>query len=163
MIVLEKWDSKKPLSVIYCEGEKELFYIKRFLIENPEREESIISDHPKSYLEKIFTDYRPMAEVVFVKMRGQDRSDNLELNLDEFISIKGINAMGNQLTKNKVLEINNLEPLKYTLPEPKEAAEIDVVDEETVIVEKEQPTINEESTSEAEDISDDDEGQTSLF
>ena len=108
MIVLEKWDPKKPLSAIYWEGEKELFYVKRFLIDNPDKEETIITDHPDSYLEKIFTDYRPMAEVVFVKKRGQERDENLEVNLEEFIAVKGITAMGNQLTKEKVLEINTM-------------------------------------------------------
>lgn len=130
MIILEKWDPKKPLSAIYWEGEKELFYVKRFLIENPDKEETIITDHPNSYLEKIFTDYRPMAEVVFAKKRGQEREENMELNLEEFISIKGIGAMGNQLTKEKVLEINTIEPLPYEPPAPIEPEEIDVVDEE---------------------------------
>ncbi len=130
MIILEKWDPKKPLSAIYWEGEKELFYVKRFLIENPDKEETIITDHPNSYLEKIFTDYRPMAEVVFAKKRGQEREENMELNLEEFISIKGIGAMGNQLTKEKVLEINTMEPLPYEPPAPVEPEEIDVVDEE---------------------------------
>ncbi len=130
MIILEKWDPKKPLSAIYWEGEKELFYVKRFLIENPDKEETIITDHPNSYLEKIFTDYRPMAEVVFAKKRGQEREENLELNLEEFIAVKGITAMGNQLTKEKVLEINTMEPLPYEPPAPVEPEEIDVVDEE---------------------------------
>lgn len=130
MIVLEKWDPRKPISAIYWEGEKELFYVKRFLIEHPEREETIITDHPNSYLEKIFTDHRPIAEVIFTKKRGQEREDNLELNLEEFIAIKGINAMGNQLTREKVLEINALAPLHYEAPEPVEPEEMDVVDEE---------------------------------
>jgi len=130
MIILEKWDPKKPLSAIYWEGEKELFYVKRFLIENPDKEETIITDHPNSYLEKIFTDYRPMAEVVFSKKRGQDREENLEVNLEEFIAVKGITAMGNQLTKEKVLEINTMEPLPYEPPAPTEPEEMDVVDEE---------------------------------
>ncbi len=133
MIVLEKWDPAKPLSAIYWEGEKELFYVKRFLIEHPDKVESIITDHPKSYLEKIFTDYRPMAEVVFAKKRGQDRQDNLEVNLEEFISVKGISAMGNQLTKDKVLEINAMDSLPYEKPEPIATNEIEVVDEENVI------------------------------
>ncbi len=132
MIVLEKWDSKKPLSVIYWEGEKELFYVKRFLIENPDREENIISEHPKSYLEKVFTDYRPMAEIVFAKKRGKDRQDNIVINMEEFIAIKGISALGNQLTKYKVLEINALEALHYETKEPISVSDIDVVDEETV-------------------------------
>ena len=42
MIILEKWNWNKPLSVIYWEGDKELFYVKRFLIDNPDREELII-------------------------------------------------------------------------------------------------------------------------
>jgi topoisomerase-4 subunit A len=132
MIVLEKWDPKKPLTAIYWEGEKVLFYVKRFMIEHPEKEEYIISDHPKSYLERIFTSHRPVAEVVFVKERGKDRKDNIEVDLEEFISVKGISAMGNQLTKDKVLEINALDPLPYEAPEPVPAADIDVVEEETV-------------------------------
>lgn len=140
MIILEKWDPKKPLSAIYWEGEKELFYVKRFLIEHPEKEETIISDHPNSYLEKIFTDYRPMAEVVFAKKRGQERDENMEINLEEFIAVKGINALGNQLTKDKVLEINTLDPLPYEPPAPMEAEDMDVVDLEDLGVAGEDTT-----------------------
>jgi topoisomerase-4 subunit A len=132
MIVLEKWKPLKPITAIYWEGEKELFYVKRFLIENPDREENILTSHPKSYLEKIFTDYRPMAEVVFAKKRGVERKPNLEVNLEEFIAVKGITAMGNQLTREKVLEINSLEPLPYEEPEKKDARDLEVVDQEDV-------------------------------
>ena len=151
MIVLEKWEPKKPLSAIYWDGEKELFYVKRFLVENPDKEEVIISDHPNSYLEKIFTEYRPMAEVVFVKQRGKEREDNLEVNLEEFIAIKGITALGNQLTKDKVLEINTLDPLPYDPPKEVSAEDMDVVDEEAV------------SEENNDDENDDGEGQTKLF
>jgi topoisomerase-4 subunit A len=113
MIVLEQWKKNKPITVIYWAGDKELFYVKRFLIDQPEREELVISDHPKSYLEKVFTDYRPVAELVFVKERNKERKDNLEIDLESFIAVKGISALGNQLTKDKVLEINALDPLPY--------------------------------------------------
>ena len=167
MIVLEKWIPKKPISAIYWEGEKELFYVKRFLIDNPDKEEVIITEHPKSYLERVFTDYLPVAEIVFAKKRGEDRQDNLELNLEEFISIKGITAMGNQLTKEKVLEINALSPLPYEAPEPIPAEEIDVIDEEDV---NEDISKNEDRTSTSTNHKDsndeppiDEEGQTLLF
>lgn len=117
IVVLEKWEPEKPISLIYWDGERELFYVKRFLVENPEREEKIITDHPKSYLEIVFTDYRPMAEVVFVKERNKDRKENLEINLEEFIVIRGIQTLGNQLTRDKVLEINALEPLEPPVKE----------------------------------------------
>ncbi len=160
MIVLEKWIPNKPLTAIYWEGEKELFYIKRFLIENPDKDETIITSHPKSYLEKLFTDYRPVAELVFAKKRGQERKDNQEVNLEEFIGIKGITAMGNQLTKEKVLEINALKPLPYEAPEKHEAKDIEVVDEENVT-----PASKTANTPKADDENEDDskEGQTKLF
>ena len=113
MIVLEKWEAKKPITVIYWEGEKELFYVKRFLIDHPDKEELVITDHPKSYLETVFTDYRPLVELVFAKKRGKHREENSVINLEEFISIKGIAALGNQLTKDKIIEINAKEPLFY--------------------------------------------------
>ena len=165
MIILEKWEPKKPLSAIYWDGEKELFHVKRFLIENPDRDEHIISEHTKSYLEKLFTDHRPMAEVVFVKERGKDRRQNMEVNLEEFIAVKGITAMGNQLTKDKVLEINALEPLPYESPEPLPAEEIDVVDEEAVIPESTE--VKKKKANPANDDSpageSDEEGQITLF
>jgi len=168
MILLEKWNPEKPLSAIYWEGEKEMFYVKRFLIEQPDKEENILTDHAKSYLEKIFTDYRPQAEVVFAKKRGKDRQENLVLDLEEFISVKGISAMGNQLTKEKVLEINGLEPLPHEVPEETKTEEIEVVDEENVGTPeakekpaKEKPKENPSpSKKKGEDT---DEGQTTLF
>src|SRR5690606_23987610 len=38
MIVLEKWIPKKPISAIYYDGEKERYFVKRFLIENRSEE-----------------------------------------------------------------------------------------------------------------------------
>ncbi len=169
MIVLEKWDKRKPLSAIYWEGEKELYYIKRFLIEQPDKEDLIITENSKSYLERIFTDYRPMAQIVFVKKRGEDRQENWELNLEEFISIKGITAMGNQLTKEKVLEINTLEALPYTPPEPEKAEEIEVIEEETVDdetnddFEKPFPKSTSKEIDDDEDLRRDESGQGLLF
>ncbi|NJX16258.1 DNA gyrase/topoisomerase IV subunit A [Tamlana crocina] len=132
MIVLEKWVPKKPISAVYYNGEKELYYVKRFLIEQEGKEESFISDHPNSQLEIVSTDWKPMAEVVFAKERGKDRKDNLVVNLEEFIAIKGISALGNQLTKDKVNQINLLDPLPYEAPEEVHADDLEVVDETDV-------------------------------
>ncbi len=129
MVVLEKWKPKKPISAIYWEGEKEIFYVKRFLIENEDKEEFFITEHEKSYLEIISTDYKPVVEVIFNKERNKDQKDNLLINLEEFIAIKGIGAQGNQLTKEKVKQINSLDPLPFEEPEEVPAEEMEVVDE----------------------------------
>ncbi|WP_299381497.1 DNA gyrase/topoisomerase IV subunit A [uncultured Lacinutrix sp.] len=132
MIVMEKWIPKKPISAVYFDGEKEKHYVKRFVIENESREESFITEHEKSQLEIVSTDWKPMAEIVFVKERGKDRRENEEINIEEFISVKGITALGNQLTKHKINQVNLLEPLPYDEPEEVSVEVIDVVDEVVV-------------------------------
>ena len=177
MIVLEKWEPKKPITVIYWEGEKELFYVKRFLIDSPDKEELVITNHPKSYLETVSTDHRPVVELVFTKKRGKEREENSEINLEEFISIKGITALGNQLTKDKIIEINTKEPLFYESPDQTPIEDMEVVEEETVLVETkidelplEQDSITEITDAKKEELNDkapdpetDGKGQTFLF
>ncbi|BDW94013.1 DNA topoisomerase IV subunit A [Flagellimonas marinaquae] len=132
MIVLEKWNPEKPISVVHYVGDKERFYLKRFLIENPNREEVVIDEDPKSYLELVSTDWRPRLEIEFVKPRGKDPKPNLEVNVEDFIAIKGIKALGNQLTPEKVKNINTMEPLPFEEPEEQKTEEIEVVDEEQI-------------------------------
>jgi topoisomerase-4 subunit A len=145
MIVLEKWIPEKPLSAIYFEGEKGKYFVKRFMIDNPNKEELFISEHPKSQLEIVVTDYRPMVEVVFSK-----RSlDALKVNLEDFIAVKGIKAIGNQLTSEKIRQVNRLEPLPYT---PPIIEEVEVTDEEILESESHESTGTDQSTVSSEAI-----------
>ena len=132
IIVLEKWSPKKPVSAIYWEGEKEKFYVKRFIIENEEKEENFIGEHPKSYLEIVSTDYLPVVEVVYTKIRGKDQKPNDLVELEEFISIKGIKALGNQLTSEKVKQVNLLDPKPFIEPEETAPEDMEVEGEERV-------------------------------
>jgi len=160
MIVLEKWIPKKPISVIYFDGEKERYYVKRFLIETEEKEEIFISEHPKSQLEIIAVDYRPMAEVVFSK-RSLDKK---EINFEEFIAVKGIKAQGNQLTTDKIKQVNLLASLPYEEPEEQVVEEVEVVEEEVISTSEESPAsavINKNTSKEENNTSDD--GQITLF
>ena len=129
--IMEKWVPEKPISVIYYDGEKERVFVKRFVVENENREELVITEHPKSQLLFVSADWRPMAEVVFTKEKGKEK-ENLTVNLEEFISVKGIKALGNQLTTDKVKTINTLESLPYEEPQEEELIEEDLGDEEIV-------------------------------
>ncbi|WP_264529595.1 DNA gyrase/topoisomerase IV subunit A [Flavobacterium sp. N502540] len=115
MIVLEKWKPKKPISAIYYDGEKERYFLKRFLVENEGKEESFITDHPNSQLEIVSTDYRPVAQLVFAKVKGVQKED-LHIDVEDFIAVKGFKALGNQLTTDKLKQVNLLEPLPYEEP-----------------------------------------------
>ena len=159
MIVLEKWKPNKPISAIYFDGEKERYYIKRFLIETTEKEEIFITEHSKSQLEIVATDYRPVVEVQYSK-----RSlENEEVNLEEFISIKGIKALGNQLTTEKIKQVNLLESLLFEEPVDEKIEEVEVVDEE--VIEDKLPLEVEESVTKKpvlEELSADEKAKTAL-
>lgn len=142
-IVMEKWIPKKPLTAVYWEGQKERYYVKRFLIENKDKEELIITDDPKSQLELVSTDERPVLEIEYRKPRGKEQKPNDEMDLEEFISVKGIHAQGNQLTTESTNQLSLLEPL---------------------LVEKQDETDDEDTDEEEESNSQENsEGQGSLF
>ncbi|CAD0009556.1 DNA gyrase/topoisomerase IV subunit A [Flavobacterium salmonis] len=134
MIVLEKWKPKKPISAIYYDGEKERYFLKRFLVENEGKEESFITDHPNSQLEIVSTDYRPVAQLVFAKVKGVQKED-LHIDIEDFIAVKGFKALGNQLTTDKLRQVNLLDPLPYEepveeVPEKPEISDDDPVETE---------------------------------
>jgi len=172
MVVMEKWVPKKPISAIYYDGEKELYYVKRFLIENENKEELIISNHENSFLEIVSTDWKPMAEIEFKKERGKDRKENEPVNLEAFIAIKGITAQGNQLTKDKVNAIHLLEPIPYEAPEEVPAADLEVIEEENISASKTTNVQHREADSNKgldpkdsnnDDLNLDNNGQSTLF
>ncbi len=159
MILLEKWNPEKPLSAVYYEGEKEKYYIKRFVIESEGKEELFISEHPKSVLELVSTDWRPVVEVEFTKPRGKDAKPNQKIDLEDFIAVKGIKALGNVLTSEKVKSVNALEPLPFEEPEEQKPEDMEVVDEEPLDSSSEATS----NSTKAKGSKPEDEGQTLLF
>lgn len=113
MLVLEKWAPSKPISAIYFDGEKEKYYGKRFLIEQPNREELFITEHPNSYLEIVSTDWRPIIELEFNKPRGKEAKPPMQISMEDFIVPKGLKALGNQVSTEKIKNSAALEPLPY--------------------------------------------------
>ncbi|WP_294294308.1 DNA gyrase/topoisomerase IV subunit A [uncultured Chryseobacterium sp.] len=113
-LVLEKWRPNQPVTCIYYDGEKDIYFIKRFLFENtPNVQTFMPSEHPKSFIENIIVANGATAEIVFAKDKGKEREPET-VAIDEFIAVKGIKAIGNQFTKFKVKAIN------ITIPEPSE-------------------------------------------
>ena len=57
------------------------------------------------------------------------QKENQTIDLEQFISVKGIKALGNQLTIDKLKQINLLESLPYDEPEEIAPEEMEVSDE----------------------------------
>jgi topoisomerase-4 subunit A len=107
MMHIEKWVPDRPISTVYYDAEKDLHYVKRFLCEvTTDKKVSFISEGEGSYMDVVSTAYRPNVRIVYNKLLKETKNlpDN-EVNIADFIEVKGMKAQGNQLTKLKVKEI----------------------------------------------------------
>ena len=129
LICLEKWIPDKPITAVYLDREKQRYFIKRFLIESETKEDQFIK--PEGELVFLNTEWRPIIKVNYVKPRDKDPIAPLEINAEEFISVKGFKALGNQLTQQKIKNIELLEALPHE-KEEKSLEEIEVTEEEEV-------------------------------
>jgi len=111
MILLEKYVPNKPVTAGYYDKDKERYYIKRFLIDDLKREEIFIPDNAE--LLQVSYDWLPVWELYFTKPRGKDAKAPQQIDVNEFIGVKGIKAQGNLLSKIKLKSIEKLPSLPY--------------------------------------------------
>ncbi|NNC82484.1 MAG: DNA gyrase/topoisomerase IV subunit A [Flavobacteriales bacterium] len=99
LFIIEKWRPERPISVIYYDGTKERYMVKRFLAEPSSKNISFITDHPDSELFIASTYENP--EVVVEYDKRSSKKEEETFFLKELISVKGITAAGNRLTADK--------------------------------------------------------------
>ena len=139
ILLIEKLDLKKPLTAIYFEKSKKKYYIKRFLIENINKSNFFI---PKDSDLVFFTSIpRPIIEIEFNKVRGK-QYNNLIIDADQFISVKGYKAMGNVLSEKKIKKINVIKSLPFERKEDKlELNDINIKNPEVIKNDKKSQTL----------------------
>jgi topoisomerase-4 subunit A len=110
IVILEKWITEKPLTAVYYDGEKDQWFVKRFLIEPSKGPVTFISEHPKSKLTIASLLHHPVVYVRFDKRNklAKNKMDE-SIDLREFIAVKGLKAIGNRLTAYPVLNIDLLD------------------------------------------------------
>jgi len=153
MVHVEKWYPDRPISAVYFDGEKEIHFVKRFLCEvTTDKKVLFITESDGSYLDVVTTAFKPKAKIVYNKLLKETKNlpDN-EINIEEFIDVKGMKAQGNQLTKLKVKEIVLTHSIEGDEPWPElqkkvESARDESEDEET----------DEDDSKDDEDDTDDD-------
>ncbi|MDA9187510.1 DNA gyrase/topoisomerase IV subunit A [Flavobacteriaceae bacterium] len=132
--LIEKWNPTKPLTAVYFDPEKERYFMKRFLLEQTDKEDRFIKEDGQLLF--LSTEWRPVLRIMFEKHRGKDQPEPLEINAEKFIAVKGFKALGNQLTEKKIKSVELKEALPYEEMSPvKDPMEIEVdsdaVDTET--------------------------------
>ncbi len=125
MIILEKWITEKPISAIYFDGNKDRYYVKRFLPGFSKVDQNFIPNGNKIQLEIVSSDWKPVIEILFSKKSGVQK-DSITYELENLITIKGIKAQGNQLSSNKIKNINLLEPIPFNPPEKVSLTELEL-------------------------------------
>lgn len=123
MIELRKFDEGEIMSVIYIEGETQLPYIKRFVVESTQLNAPInfIGDNADARLVKISYDDLPRLIIAFNPDKNGNVPDPEEINVDEFIAVKGIKAKGKRISNKNLASYVFGEPYESAKDEPEEA------------------------------------------
>lgn len=112
-----KYDPEMVISAVYYDGNKKATLVKRFCIETNKRNTrfSFISDHKSSKL--LFASVKENPRISY-KVKIKSQTFEGDVNLAEFIEIKGWKALGNKLSDKKLTSIKEIrvEDAKKLLP-----------------------------------------------
>nr|MDA3816959.1 DNA gyrase/topoisomerase IV subunit A [Prolixibacteraceae bacterium] len=110
ILVIEKFNPKKTLSVVYWDNEQEYYYLKRFEIDDDtplNRPQSFIGDTPENKLLSITWVHYPRFEIEFGG-KNEDRVNEI-VEVAEFIAVKSFKAKGKRLTNYQVKNVKEIE------------------------------------------------------
>ncbi len=107
LMYISKFDPDAPISAVHYEGNKGWTMVKRFYVETTAVDQRFpfISDHRSSKLYFASASENPIVKYSY---KAKNEKHELELNLAEFIDVKGWKALGNKLGEFKVLKISEV-------------------------------------------------------
>ena len=161
LIHIEKWHPSRPVASVYWNPSKELYFVKRFLIEVTTKKYLFIDESCELVIATV--DYQPKVKISFNKRLKETKDLNDKIvNINNIVDVKGDKAKGNQLTRLKVKEItlmdvmedNNWpveeEPVLITADEATDSIESnDTIEDKKVI---NQPIVDTISIEESEEL-----------
>jgi topoisomerase-4 subunit A len=104
-VLICKLDMQRPLTMVYWEGEKKKYYIKRFLPEETDKKILLISEAPGSQLETITEQEFILADLKFSKDKGKDIPDQ-QFKVAGTVPVTGIKTQGKPLNyPHKIKEV----------------------------------------------------------
>ena len=137
--IIEKWNPNKIWTAVLFDADNQGYpYIKRFTMEALKKKQNFVGENPNSKLVILTDQVYPRIKVNFGGLDAY--REPMEIDVEEFIMVKGFKAKGKRITTCHIDSIEELEPTKF--PEP-------VEDEDN----SEEDTASEEEVSEDKDIS----------
>lgn len=128
ILLIEKFNASKTLSAVYFDAEQEYYYVKRFQIDESQKEVGFIGEHPGNRLITFSFAGHPRLELQF---GGKNEGREPEvIDVAEFIGVKSYKAKGKRLSVYEITTINELEPVikdEEVTKEPDEEEKPDIV------------------------------------
>lgn len=154
---IEKYNANKVWTVaLFDQDQSGFLYVKRFSMEATSRHQNFLGENAENQM-LILTDVA--FPRLLVTMGGNDSfREPIEVDAEEFISVKSFKARGKRVTTNNVAKVEELEPTRFPEPEAGPAEE-EVPEEEAEEVE-DADGFNGKSQ---QDVADEMNGQLHLF
>ena len=160
IIHIEKWYPNRPIACIYWNTKRELYFVKRFLVEKLTKKHSFIDS--KDELVVVSTAYNPMVNVSFNKRLKETKDLNDKVfQINNLIDVKGDKAQGNQLTKLKVKGISLL-PINENDSWPEIQEEDSPILDQNLSQELDQPNSSNEPGDEKDSLKDESENKVNI-
>ena len=108
VVFIRKFDPDTVLSAIYHDGNKGWTMVKRFQIETNKQNQRypFISEHRSSKLYFVSLEDEPKVKFAYKTKEGKKEED---LDLAQFIDVKGWKALGNKLSEYKLISVKEIE------------------------------------------------------
>lgn len=150
LLLIEKFDINKVWSAALYDADQGFAYLKRFTFEATDKPLNFLGENAES---KLFL----LTDVVFPRVRAvfggnDDFREPLEIDVEEFIAVKGFRAKGKRISNFEVKAVEELEPTRF--PE-------EVIEDQSTKVEIEEEN-GDDNVSDS-DLRDEITGQMKLF
>lgn len=116
ILLIEKFDPHKVWSLAFFDAEQGFCYIKRFQFESSKNKQNFVADAPGSRMIVLTDEVYPLFKVVFGG--GDSFRQPLEIDVEEFIGVKGYKARGKRISTFAVESVQELDPVR--LPDPQQ-------------------------------------------
>lgn len=107
---IEKFNEQKVWSTAYWDADQKNYFVKRFQFEASNKKQPFIGDNDDSkYL--VLSEYEyPQITVSF---KGKDKErEVMTIDVEDFISVKGIKARGKRISTYRIGKITEIEPVR---------------------------------------------------
>ena len=130
--VIEKWKPEKVWTAVLFDADQQGYpYVKRFKMEATKRHQNYLGENPLNKQVLLTDEPYPRLQITF---GGVDTGrPEQEIDVEEYIGVKGFKARGKRLTTWVTEKIEELEPLRHA-EEPEESTTEEEIDEEEKVI-----------------------------